>query len=922
VEVQTYRIDGDGEPVGTGANKVGGEQPIDRDSPANDTTQTLADLRALANQFTQSIVTVDASGGDVAGIDFGFNVDTIVNTNNADQGSLRQFLLNANLLTDNAALAQNGRTASVENSIFMIPGAAEPLGRPVDPGYNAAPLSYTIAPTAVLPTITDPVVLDSTTQPDFVGAPIIVLDGTGAGAVDGLVIGAAGGGSTIRGLVVQNFVNNGILLLGGNNTIAGNYLGISADGTTVAANNPAAVDNRGGIRVESSANTIGGTTAADRNVISGNGFTGIELFAAGASGNEVYGNYIGVDASGTLDKGNTDEGIDLELSNSNIIGGPGAGQRNIISGNGSDGIEIDGGDLNIIQGNYIGTDVTGTLIIANDRDGIDLNEIGGDGATGTLIGGTGANEGNLIRGNTIYGVQVRDAPTLDNSILGNQIYGNVSLDIDLNDDGITVNDALDADSGSNDLLNYPVIVAASEDSGTITAYFQLDVPAGDYRIEFFTNPSGAHATGNGGGEVFADARTLTHGGTGDELFSHSFAGSAGDIITATATEQLAGPTYASTSEFSAAFTATLLTPFTARWPLDETSGVNAADVDSGNDGTYRNGVLLNQIAACTNTGTGVHFDGADDFVEVPHAADYLIDEGTVTLWANIDAIGTEEAFFSKDSNGFDNGGHLTFTVQPGGDVQVRLQSATTNYFVNSATVSSGTWFHVAFSWGSAGMALYLDGAAPVTDPYIGGLGATSGGTGNLEPIAFGAGTITSDDLLVTPTEDHFAGYLDDVRIYNRALNLAEVQTLAGCTPGLDLVKRAFWLDGTPIPTGATIPSGMEFKFLLYINNSSGARVDVSVRDVLDPAFQYEPGTMRVDNSVGNCAAAVCTALEEQAIFTAVNAAALRTDAVDGDVASYTGASSSVDAGNGTEANLQLDINANAVWAISFSAKMP
>ena len=922
VEVQTYRIDGDGEPVGTGANKVGGEQPIDRDSPANDTTQTLADLQALANQFTQSIVTVDASGGDVTGVDFGFNVDTIVNTNNADQGSLRQFILNANLLTDNAALAQNGRTASVENSIFMIPGTGDALGRPADPNYNAAPLSYTITPTAALPTITDPVVLDGTTQADFAVAPIVVLDGTGAGAVDGLVIGAAGGGSTIRGLVVQNFVNNGILLLGGNNVIAGNYLGLSADGTTIAANNPAAVNQQGGIRVESSSNTIGGTMAADRNVISGNGFAGIELFGAGASGNEIYGNYIGVDASGTLERGNTDEGIDLDLSDSNIIGGPGAGQRNIISGNGSDGIEIDGGDFNVVQGNYIGTDFTGTLIIANVKDGIDINDNGGDGSTGTLIGGTGANEGNLIRGNTIYGVQVRNTTGLDNSILGNQIYGNVLLDIDLNDDGITVNDPLDADSGSNDLLNYPEIVAAPEDSGTITVYFELDVPGGDYRIEFFTNPSGAHGTGNGGGEVFAGARTLTHGGIGVEVFSHSFAGSAGDIIAATATEQLAGPTYASTSEFSTAFTATVFTPFTARWPLDETSGVNAADVDAGNDGTYRNGVLLNQIAACTNTGTGVHFDGFDDLVEVPHSPDYLIDEGTVTLWANIDAIGTEQALFSKDSNGRDTGGHLTLTVQPGGDVQVRLQSTTTDYFVNSAAVSSGTWFHVAFSWGSDGMALYLDGAAPVTDPYIGGLGATSGDTGNFEPIAFGAGTTTSDDLLVTATSDHFAGYLDDVRIYNRALSLAEIQTLAGCTPDLDLVKRAFWPDGTPIPTGATIPSAMGFKFLLYINNSAGARTDVSVRDVLDPAFQYEPESMRVDNSIGNCAAAVCTALEEQAIFTAVNAAALRTDAEDGDAVSYTVVSTTIDAGNGNTGNAQLDINGNKVWAIVLTARMP
>jgi hypothetical protein len=252
VEVQTYRIDGDGEPVGTGANKVGGEQPIDRDSPANDTTQTLADLQALANQFTQSIVTVDASGGDVTGVDFGFNVDAIVNTNNADQGSLRQFILNANLLTDNAALAQNGRTAGVENSIFMIPGTGDALGRPADPNYSAAPLSYTITPTAVLPTITDPVVLDGTTQADFAGAPIIELDGTGAGAVDGITI--TGGNNTIRGLVINRFGVRGIWISGAgatSNLIAGNYIGINVAGTAAAAN------TSDGIRIDGSpSNTV------------------------------------------------------------------------------------------------------------------------------------------------------------------------------------------------------------------------------------------------------------------------------------------------------------------------------------------------------------------------------------------------------------------------------------------------------------------------------------------------------------------------------------------------------------------------------------------------------------------------------------------------------------------------------------------
>jgi len=305
-----------------------------------------------------------------------------------------------------AAIQEANAFAGGDTISFNIPTT--------EPGYSAAPLSYTIQPASALPSISELVVMDGSTQPDFSGTPIIVLDGLFAGATaHGLVIGATGGGSTIRGLVVQHFVNNGILLLGGSNVIAGNYIGLSADGTTVAANNPSAANQLGGIRVESATNTIGGVTAADRNVLSGNGFTGIDLFGAGATGNMVYGNYIGIDATGTIARGNSQEGIDLELASGNIIGGPLPGQRNILSGNASDGVEIDGGDSNIVQGNYIGTDLTGTVIISNGRDGIDINDNGADGATDNLIGGTGANEGNLIRGNTLYGINVRGAPVIN-----------------------------------------------------------------------------------------------------------------------------------------------------------------------------------------------------------------------------------------------------------------------------------------------------------------------------------------------------------------------------------------------------------------------------------------------------------------------------------------------------------------------------
>lgn len=151
-------------------------------------------------------------------------------------------------------------------------------------------------------------------------------------------------------------------------------------------------------------------------------------------------------------------------------------------------------------------------------------------------------------------------------------------------------------------------------------------------------------------------------------------------------------------------------------------------------------------------------------------------------------------------------------------------------------------------------------------------------------------------------------------------NVLFVDDVALCTP-LVIIKTAFDLDGEPIPTGATIPSGVGFKFLLYVNNHGSAVSDVSVRDVLDPAFQYQASSIKVDNSLGECASTSCTPAEQLTIFNTVNGAPVLSDAIDGDVASYSGGSATVDAGDGNVGNVQLDINANAVWAMLFTVKM-
>jgi uncharacterized repeat protein (TIGR01451 family) len=140
-------------------------------------------------------------------------------------------------------------------------------------------------------------------------------------------------------------------------------------------------------------------------------------------------------------------------------------------------------------------------------------------------------------------------------------------------------------------------------------------------------------------------------------------------------------------------------------------------------------------------------------------------------------------------------------------------------------------------------------------------------------------------------------------------------------PRLFLVKTAFLPDGTPITSGDTVRRGQDLKYLIYINNTSLARTDLSIQDTLDVTFGYQAGTIKMDNSIANCAADTCTEAEESSIFNAVDAAVASTDAVDGDEVSYSSGSRTIDVGNESAANAQLDIAANRVWAILFTVKM-
>jgi hypothetical protein len=617
------------------------------------------------------------------------SVFTVKNTNDSGPESLRQAILDANTAATGTALnpdliqfsipandpnhfyyQDDGRAGQVSLANVAATTASDDstiVG--IDPDW--AHSWWSIRPTSALPIVTDPVVIDGYTQSGAsantlpvmgVGAGDnavrrITLDGGRAGpAVDGLLIG--GGGSTVRGLVIQNF-NNGVhLVVNGSDVVDGNLItsnifvdDVSSNtigGTTPAARNllsslaiqgsgamgnlvqgnyigtngSGLLSNSGGVFIlDASNNTIAG------NVISCDG-VGIEIAgdipgspeenlgaaSVPAQGNVVKGNYIGTDAGGTIAIPTLTGSIGIWLIGNavdNTIGGTTAPARNVISGWSSD-FEVDGDSImgqpsgNQIEGNYIGTDATGSKAVVCHEDvfgfypagvvfsagigntiadnvisgmvGVAIN-LSGDGnkvqgnligtdATGTqplpngfgvivlggsnnIIGGTGSGAANTIAFNRNWGVAVGGTGVA--AIEGNSIYANAGLGIDLGRDGVTLNTPGGPHTGPNHLQNFPVLKAASSSDNSATVSGTLNsTPNHTFRLEFFANAS-PDPSGYGQGQTFLGSAEVITDGNGDVTFSTTLptpilAGMG--YVTATATDEATGDT----SEFSKDFT--------------------------------------------------------------------------------------------------------------------------------------------------------------------------------------------------------------------------------------------------------------------------------------------------------------------------------------------------------------------------------
>lgn len=529
------------------------------------------------------------------------------------------FIVNSNADTDDGACAPSPGTCTLRDAINAANAAT---GSTISFSGLTAGQNHIAVVNGSLPFLNVPMTIDGTTAADG----RVELDGSGAGAaVNGLQVN--GGTTTIRGLAINQFSYSGIALSNsGGNIVENNFIGTDITGTQARAN----IGN--GILIAGTAsNTIGGTTAAARNVISGNFYPAVAIIDASATGNIVEGNYIGVDVTGTALLSNSTDNVQLANgASNNTIGGTAVGAGNVISGNGNAGnpnIAITGipaadpdpgtpATGNLLQGNRIGTNAAGTASLGNLSVGVFIannspgNTVGGNSAAASnVIAGSGldgvrigsaSSAGNIVAGNRIgtdaggtanfanagHGVYLTVFPTgttiggtgaaanviafngqdgifinsgTGNSILANSIFGNTSLGIDLcaNFDSVnqvctdatavTANDSGDADSGANQLQNFPTIGTAVTTASAFVVSATLNSTAStQFTIRWFGNDQ-CDASGYGEGQRYIGQQTTTTNASGTVSFGNSFGlgVASGTFVTATATDP-----QGNTSEFS------------------------------------------------------------------------------------------------------------------------------------------------------------------------------------------------------------------------------------------------------------------------------------------------------------------------------------------------------------------------------------
>ena len=395
-------------PVVAGTFPSGGSvaSAVDDPAPGDETTSLPITVDAAAFTPANYVVNSTGDGGDS-------DVSDLVCDDGTGHCTLRAAIEQANL-------APGANTIS-----FAIPGSGV----------------QTITPASALPTISDPVTIDGTTQPGYAGQPLVEINGGSTGdGTEGLTINA--GDSTVRGLVIDGFRSWAVhLLANGGDTVAGDYIGTTPDGMAVGGSvqHPTAgifVDGVGG-------NTIGGTVgttpgsacAGDCNLISPGYMSGsqegVRISGAAATGNVVEGNFIGTNRLGQDLGPNISgdvTGILVSGATNTTIGGTTVAARNLFADIAFYGVLVDGATNTTIEGDWFGVDASGENALPITQSAIS----DGSNSSGTVIGGLtsvpGTGAGNLVGATLNEGIRVQSAGALvEGNLIGTDATGTSAI---------------------------------------------------------------------------------------------------------------------------------------------------------------------------------------------------------------------------------------------------------------------------------------------------------------------------------------------------------------------------------------------------------------------------------------------------------------------------------------------------------------
>jgi len=382
---------------------------------------------------------------------------TVTNTNDSGPGSLRQAILDANA------------NPGADTIAFDIPGAGV----------------HTITPLTSLDVVTDAVVIDGYTQPGSsentspIGTNavlLIELDGSSAAGVGLDLNGPSTSGSVIQGLVVNRFLTGIEVSNSDGVVVRGNFLGTDPAGLSARPNDT-------GVECGANATRIGGPSPGDRNLVSGNTagtFSGALVIDGLGTNAKAQGNLIGTDATGLHPLPNV--GGLAAYGTGNTIGGTGAGEGNVVSGNSLYGMWIEGAI--VVQSNLVGVAADGSSALGNGGDGIVIH-----GSNDSVVGGLGPAEANQIAFNTNHGV---DNDGVRNVMRGNSIHDNGLLGINNynGNNNPKPNDPGDADAGSNNLQNFPIVQSVVHLAGATEIVGKLDsTPSTEFDLDFYANPA-------------------------------------------------------------------------------------------------------------------------------------------------------------------------------------------------------------------------------------------------------------------------------------------------------------------------------------------------------------------------------------------------------------------------------------------------